>query len=107
MSLVKSLDFNHSAIVPPINQLAFTDDCLLLVKANLLEAEIMSNIMKDYCSLSGQAMNVNKSCIRFGHVVHHGNMRILYRSLGMSEIKEPSKYLGVIIDGKHMTVSNY
>ena len=67
----------------------------------------MSNIVEEYCSLSGQAINVNKSCIRFGRVVHHMHRRILCRSLGMSKTKGPFKYLGVIIDGKCMPIYNF
>ena len=102
---ISSFRSSHDSF--PINQLAFADDCLLLVKAYLHEAEIMSNIVEEYCSLSGQAINVNKSCIRYGRVVHHRHKRILCRSLGMSKTKGPFKYLGVIIDGKRVPISNY
>jgi len=62
---------------PSINQLALADDCLLLEKANLHEAEIISNIVEECGSLLGQDINVNKSCIRLGRAVHHRQRRIL------------------------------
>jgi hypothetical protein len=50
---------------PPIHSLMFADDLLLCGKANMQEATTIFHILDQFCHLSGQTPNWNKSGILF------------------------------------------
>ena len=50
---------------PVVNHLFFADDSLLLFKASIEGAEVVSNLLEAYCNASGQKVNNEKSSIFF------------------------------------------
>lgn len=48
---------------PAVSHLLFADDCYFFFKAVKTEARVMKQIINRYESLSGQAVNFNKSTI--------------------------------------------
>lgn len=50
---------------PPIHSLMFADDLIICGKATTAEAETIKSILYEFCSLSGQTPNLQKSSILF------------------------------------------
>jgi len=50
---------------PPIHSLLFADDLILCGKASVQEATNIRNILQEFCNLSGQVPNLQKSSIMF------------------------------------------
>jgi hypothetical protein len=50
---------------PPISNLLFADDSLMLIRANEANASCMKRILDQYCAASGQLVSDSKSCIFF------------------------------------------
>lgn len=48
-----------------INHLLFADDCFLFCKASLSELDKIMKCFENFCSMSGQCINVNKSEVFF------------------------------------------
>ena len=50
---------------PKVSHLFFTDDSLVFCKANKVDCEAFSDILKSYEDASGQMVNLDKSSILF------------------------------------------
>lgn len=80
---------------PSISHLFFADDCYLFFRANEVEAGTIKNVLQRYEMISGQAINYNKSNITFSpNTMVDERARVCAR-LGVQEINEPGKYLGM------------
>ena len=90
-----------------INQLAFADDCMLIVKANAKEATISGDCVTKYCEVSGQAVNVQKSSMKVGAKVSKVEKQSLLQAVGMKECKGPFKYLGVAVNRGRVPVEEF
>lgn len=55
----------------------------------------MSNILKRYESISGQAVNYNKSVVTFSSNTIRENRELFVQQLGVREEHEPGKYLAM------------
>lgn len=80
---------------PPITNLLFVDDSLILMKANMHNAETLKSILDSYCATSGQLVSVDKSSIFFSP-----NTRVEVReqmcvSLNIMTEALNDKYLGL------------
>jgi len=75
-----------------INQLAFAYGCLLVAKAKKVEVTYLSEVVMRYCTVSEQAVTVNKSFIIFRNDVGGTHMKHIQEILRINESKDPVKY---------------
>ena len=54
---------------PPIHSLMFADDLIICGKADPTEVATIKNILQNFCRVSGQTPNWNKSSILFSKTV--------------------------------------
>jgi len=69
----------------------------MIVKTSVSEAQVMREVLMNYCSMSGQEVNIKKSHVIFGTGVTHREGIIIERKLQMSQATCPIQYLGVSI----------
>ena len=97
------LDLGHRYI----GHLLYADDCLLVAHASVEEVGVVREVLKEYCVISGQQVNITKSLIIFGSEVHHRHRRSINRILQMSESRCLIQYLGVTIGMKRLPISAF
>lgn len=67
----------------------------------MMEIKILELILNNYCRISGQRVNINKSSIIFEKGVSKGHKRIT-KTLGIGMVNTYLKYFGVNIIGKRL-----
>ena len=94
---------------PKISHLFFADDSLLFCRARVEEVEKIQELLRKYELASGQKINALKTTIFFSRNVPMTIKELIQNSLGVSEIKEYEKYLGLpAVVGRNKKVSlNY
>ena len=106
----KSLEgFSLFKYGPKISHLLFADDSLLFCRARVEDVSKILKILGKYKRASGQKLNANKTTIFFGGNVTNSTKLQVQSLLGVSEIKEYEKYLGLLaVVGRHKKASfNY
>ena len=93
---------------PRITHLFFADNSLLFCRARRTDLEVIQDILAVYKQASGQQINRDKTMLFFSKAAAEEKEEILY-FLGVSEIKEYKKYLGLpAVVGKNKKASlNY
>lgn len=84
-----------SASAPPITHLLFADDSFLFFKAKAEETYVVKAMLNSYESLSGQAINYQKSKVFFSANVRRDKQNQLTDILGVSTELRDGKYLGL------------
>ena len=94
---------------PRISHLFFADDTLLFCRAELREVQTIQNILQKYELASGQKINPGKITLFFGNSVSLVSKNAIKNLLGVPEIKEYERYLGLpVVVGKNRRASlNY
>ncbi|KAK8672667.1 hypothetical protein V6N13_111032 [Hibiscus sabdariffa] len=80
---------------PLINHLLFADDCLIFGEATISNASQLKVLLDCYGDCSGQLINYEKSSIFFSSNVLDFNRVDVCRILGVPEVANPEKYLGL------------
>lgn len=70
------------------------DDLLLFAKANQKNCETISDVLKEFCSLSGQKISKEKSKIFFSSNVSEEDYATMVQKLGINKTNNLGKYLG-------------
>nr|XP_023877746.1 uncharacterized protein LOC111990191 [Quercus suber] len=78
-----------------LTHLLFADDSLLFCKATEQECNNILGILEVYGSCSGQQINRNKTTIFFSKLTLEGIRQHIKQTLGVPEIKQYEKYLGL------------
>ena len=78
-----------------ISHLLFADDLILFAKAISSEANILKSILDQYCSWSGQAINISKSSIHFSKNTASSTINSISSILPYKRALISSKYLGL------------
>ena len=94
---------------PRISHLFFADDTLLFCRAELREVQTIQNILHKYELASGQKINSSKTTLFFGKSVSLVSKNAIKNLLGVPEIKEYERYLGLpVVVGRNRRASlNY
>ena len=94
---------------PRISHLFFADDTLLFCRAELREVQTIQNILWKYELASGQKINQGKTTFFFGRSVSLASRNAIKNLLGVLEIKEYERCLGLpAVVGKNRRASlNY
>ena len=94
---------------PKISHLFFTDDSLLFCRARLKDVTTIQNILAVYETASSQQINKEKTTLFFGKSISDMAKNSIKELLGVSEIKQYEKYLGLpAVVGRNRRVSlNY
>ena len=92
-----------------ISHLLFAEDSLIFCRARVEDVSKILKILGKYERALGQKLNSNKTTIFFGGNVTDSAKLQVQSLLGVSEIKEYEKYLGLPpVVGRHKKVSfNY
>ncbi|XP_074287942.1 uncharacterized protein LOC141613105 [Silene latifolia] len=85
----------NSQSAPMVSHLFFADDSLIFLKANLREAEVITNIIRRYEDASGQLVNLEKTTVSFSKGVNGERKDNIVGRLGMVVVAEQSRYLGL------------
>ena len=80
---------------PEISHLFFADETLLFCRVELKEVQIIQNLLKKYELASGQKINTSKTTLFFGNSVSFLSKNAIKNLLGLPEIKEYERYLGL------------
>ena len=81
---------------PRITYFFFADDSLLFCRANLDELNIFQGLLSLYEKASDQQINREKTTLFFSKCVSNGRKEEIKNLLGVPEIKEHEKYLGLL-----------
>ena len=94
---------------PKITNLFFADDTLLFFRARMEDLQAVQHILSLYEGASSQQMNRKKTTLFFSKAVSEEKKREILSFLGVPEIKEYEKYLGLpAVVGKNKNASlNY
>ena len=94
---------------PKITHLFFADDSLLFFRARKEDLQAIQNILTSYEHASDQKINWEKTTLFFSKAVSNDMKREIMDLLGVAEIKEYEKYLGLpVVVGKNKKASlNY
>ncbi|CAN1760768.1 LINE-1 retrotransposable element ORF2 protein, partial [Linum perenne] len=93
---IKGIRLNNNSHV--LNHMLFADDTILFGKATIREAENIKNIMERYCTVSGQAINSEKSAIYFSQNTPDNQKQLVANCLRVPIDSSMGKYLGVPTD---------
>ena len=110
--LQKEADAGHSRGVsickkgPRLTHLFFADDSLVFCKATLDECQKIQTLLSVYEKASGQQLNRNKTGLFFSKSIPPNILGQIKDFLGVQEIKQHEKYLGLpSLVGKHKKAS--
>ena len=80
---------------PKISHLFFADDTLLFCRANKGDLDVIQGILVLYEKASGQKLNREKTTMFFSKATSEEKKLEIIEALGVSEVKEYEKYLGL------------
>ena len=80
---------------PRVTHLFFTDDSILLAKADKEECKKVKNMLKLYEKYFGQMVNVNKSALFFNPNTRNELKKMIKSLFGVQSTENLGKYLGV------------
>ncbi|GAA0174293.1 hypothetical protein LIER_27715 [Lithospermum erythrorhizon] len=80
---------------PSISHILCADDTMIFCKANGSEAVEIVSILRDYEEASGQKVNIDKCSASFDLNTPQGTRRLVLEVLGMNEVMDHGKYLGL------------
>ena len=94
---------------PKVTHLFFADDNLLFCWARLTELEVIQGILEVYEQASRQQINRGKTTLFFSKAIAEETKEEIINFLGVLEIKEYEKYLGlpVVVGRKKKASLNY
>ena len=94
---------------PRITHLFFADNNLLFCRARIEDLQVIQHILGRYEQASGQQINRTKTTLFFSKAVVEEKKREILNFLGVPNIKEYEKYLGlpVVVGRKKMASLNY
>ena len=78
---------------PGFSHIFFVDDLLLFAKATQENCEAISEVLEEFCSVTGQKINYEKSKVYFSPVVSVEDRADLTHQLGISETNNLGNYL--------------
>ena len=94
---------------PKVTHLFFADDSLLFCRARLTELEVVQDILAVYEQASGQQINRGKTTLFFSKAVAEETKEEIINLLGVLEVNEYEKYLGLpaVVGRKKKAGLNY
>lgn len=92
---------------PEVSHLMFADDLLLFGKATTRCVRSVCNAMNKFCSMSRQAVSLEKTSVLFSRNVYVSMRANLTQISGFHEKRNLGKYLGVPLTGKAPTRQDY
>ena len=91
---------------PRLTHLFFADDSLVFCRASLAKCQKIQNLLDIYEKASGQQLNQNKTSLFFSKSTPPSMLILIKEFLGVQEIKQHEKYLGLpSLVGKHKKAS--
>lgn len=82
---------------PSIHHLFFADDSFLFAMGTLDECMSVKHVLDMYEADSGQAVNLEKSCVSFSTNLTQYDQQFLADCLGMRRVAFHDKYLGLLV----------
>ncbi|XP_030936139.1 uncharacterized protein LOC115961274 [Quercus lobata] len=80
---------------PRLTHLFFADDSLIFCKASIQECIHIQSILSEYEAASGQKLNREKTTLFFSKATSSSTQENIINLLGVSEVKQYEKYLGL------------
>lgn len=79
----------------PNSHICFADDIVFFAEADLNQSQVFSQVLNDFCSSSGQKVNLQKSKVFFSSNVRSGTAYQICQNLGIEKTVNLGSYLGV------------
>ena len=80
---------------PRITHLFFADDSLIFCQASMQECQTIQSLLACYEKASGQLLNMHKTSLFFSKSTLPDTLNQIKASLGVQEVKQCKKYLGL------------
>ncbi|XP_028784473.1 uncharacterized protein LOC114740485 [Neltuma alba] len=80
---------------PVLSHCFFADDAIFFINARKQNCRVLKKIFDAYCNASGQAINIDKSCVFFSKNADETQKKDVYDELGIKASTDPGKYLGL------------
>ncbi|XP_074265126.1 uncharacterized protein LOC141587550 [Silene latifolia] len=84
-----------SQSAPAVSHLLFADDSIFFVRAKVEEADEINHILRRYEAASSQMVSLDKTTVSFSKGVPRANRHTLASRLGVTEVEEQARYLGL------------
>ena len=81
---------------PKLTYLFFADDSLLFYRSTIHDCQKVMDILSSYEAVSGQKLNRNKTALFFSKSTPGDMQRQIMEILGVTELKQYAKYLGLL-----------
>ena len=94
-STISSIKLN--GYCPILSHLLFADDSIFFLRADRKNCLTFKSILESYCAVSGQQVNVEKSCTFLSKNTPDPVREMVGQTLGFSITPTPGKYLGLPI----------
>ncbi|KAM1884835.1 hypothetical protein ACFX14_037585 [Malus domestica] len=82
---------------PSIHHLFFADDSFLFARGTLEECMSIKQVLNVYEAVSGQTVNLERSCLSFSSNLTDHDQQLLALCLGMRRVEFHDKYLGLSV----------
>lgn len=113
LSLQEALNANHldgiklGPACPPVHSLMFADDLIVCGKADNNDASVIAHIINQFCSISGQTPNWNKSAILFSKSIDEHSKNLIKNIFPAPAMNNDTLHLGhpLILPGKNRSAA--
>ena len=92
---------------PKISHLFFADDLVLFVEASIDQAVVLKNILQEFCEMSGQKVNLEKSKLFCSPNTPNDLTQTISDNMGVSRTQNLGKYLGMPLIHSKVTSRTY
>jgi hypothetical protein len=101
------LKFGSGSAAVSISHMMFADDLIMIAEATVDQAHLIRNVLDDFCSKSGQKVNLHKSKVFFSNNMKESNAQVICDILGVEQTSDLGTYLGAPMIHQRITKNTF